>query len=84
MAQTFKIAKASKIGEYFTTEKTKKVSETDFFEMLEDKVKEITAKQPSKYNEVFENVKSHLTKNHPVIVMNIQFSITGKPLTTKK
>ena len=78
MAQTFRIATSSKIDNLFFIGDKSKVSEQLFWQTVTSKVKEITEKQPDKFEETLETVKNHLQKQS-VTIIDTWFEIKGRP-----
>ena len=54
MAQTFRIATSSKLDQFNVLGDKSKVTEQLFWQMVTSKVKEITEKQPEKFDETME------------------------------
>lgn len=79
----FRIAVSSKIGGFGVLGEKSKVSEDMFWNLVEQKCKEITADRPEAYNEVFNKVKQHLLKGeskyskNDVIVVDTWFEVRG-------
>lgn len=78
MAQVFRIATSSKLDRFNVIGDKSKVSENIFWETVTNKVKEITANQPEKFEEILETVKTHL-QNKSVTIIDTWFEIKGKP-----
>lgn len=68
MAQTFRIATLSKLDQFNVLGDKSKVTEQLFWQMVTSKVKEITEKQPEKFDETMETVKTHLQKQSVTII----------------
>lgn len=80
MAQTFRIATSSKLDQFNVIGDKSKVSEQLFWQTVTSKVKEITEKQPEKFEETLETVKTHLQKQS-VTIIDTWFEIKGRSLT---
>lgn len=79
MAQTFKIGVSEKLdSKYNVVTSKKKVSETEFFEQFERKIKELTSDRPEKYEETLAKAKEALTKG-TVTVEGTYFEMKGRP-----
>lgn len=78
MAQKFRIATSSQIDKLFIIGKKSTVTEELFWQTVKAKVKEITAKQPKRYEEVLTSVTDHF-KNGPLTILDTWFEIKGRP-----
>lgn len=78
MAQKFRIATSSQIDNLFIIGKKSTVTEELFWQTVKTKVKEITAKQPKRYEEVLTSVTDHL-KNGSLTILDTWFEIKGRP-----
>jgi hypothetical protein len=80
MAQIFRIAKSHKLDEYFVIGDKSKVTEELFWDNVKSKVKELTEKQPEKYDETFERAKNHLVNNKSSLtILDTWFEVKGRP-----
>ena len=77
MAQIFRIAKTSKIGDNNLIVCKQKVPKELFYHVLNVKVKEVTQKQPERFDEVLEQVNIVLVRTN-VTIMDTWFEIKGK------
>jgi len=77
MAQTFRIAQISKIDDLNLLGDKQKLSKELFYETLNSKVKEVTKKQPERFDEVLEQVNIILGHTN-VTIMDTWFEIKGK------
>jgi len=77
MAQTFRIATSSKIDGFAIIGEKSKVTEELFYQLLTSKVKEITEKEPERFDELLEDVKNNLLFKG-VIIIDTCFEIKGK------
>lgn len=77
MAQTFRIAQTSKIDDYNLIGDKQKVPKELFYETLNSKVKEVTQKQPERFDEVLEQVNIVLCHSN-ITIKDTWFEIKGK------
>ncbi|MFV0376891.1 MAG: hypothetical protein ACK5JD_06255 [Mangrovibacterium sp.] len=77
MAQTFRIATSSKLGQFNVIGDKSKVTEQLFWQIVKSKVKEITETQPEKFDEVIELVRTHLQKQS-IVIIDTWLEIKGK------
>lgn len=79
----FRIAVSSKMRDFTALGEKSKVSEDMFWNLVEQKCKEITVDRPEAYNEVFNKVKQHLLKGeskyskNDIIVVDTWFEVRG-------
>lgn len=78
MAQIFRVATSSKLDQFNVIGDKSKVSESLFWQMVTDKVKYLTEKQPEKFEETMNLVKTHLQKQS-ITIEDTWFEIKGKP-----
>lgn len=79
MAQKFRIAKANKIDNYYVISDKVTVTEQIFWDVLKNKVKELTAEQPDKYYKTFERAVRELKSgSSSLTVLDTWFEIKGK------
>jgi hypothetical protein len=79
MAQTFRIADSSRTGGehgLFIVLNKRKISEEDFWIKLHEKVREITAKEPRRFDETLATCKVAL-KSGSLTVLDTMFEIKG-------
>lgn len=85
MAQIFRIAKSSKLSDYNVIGEKSKVSKEIFWQMVEDKVKFLTDRQPEKFEETMKTVKDHLLKGkyksskNSLTIQDTWFEVSGLP-----
>lgn len=80
MAQTFRIAKSNKIGDYFAVGEKSKVTEDLFWDTVKSKVKELTTAHPDKYDETLERAQTHLVSSgSSLTIVDTWFEIKGRP-----
>ena len=78
MAQKFRIATSSIVDSLFIIGKKSTVTEELFWQTVKAKVKEITAQQPKRYEEVLTSVTDHLKKGS-ITILDTWFEIKGRP-----
>lgn len=79
MPQTFKIGVSAKLDDkYNVVQSKKRVSELEFWNTVETKIKEFTASQPDKYEETLAKAKDALTKG-TLTVDGTFFEVKGRP-----
>ena len=85
MAQTFRIAQSLKLSDYNVIGDKSKISKEMFWQMVEDKVKILTDKQPEKFEETMQTVKNHLlqgrykSSKNSLTIQNTWFEVSGLP-----
>ena len=77
MAQIFRVATSSKLDQFNVIGDKSNVTESLFWQMVTDKVKYLTEKQPEKFEETMKLVKSHLQKQS-ITIEDTWFEIKGK------
>lgn len=77
MAQTFRIATSSKLGDFNVVGDKSKVSPELFWQTVKSKVKELTESQPEKFDEVMEKAEDALSKSSLTII-DTWFEIKGR------
>lgn len=83
MPQTFKIGVSEKLDDTYNVAQSKKrVSELEFWNTVEIKIKELTANQPNKYEETLTKAKDALTKG-TLTVGGTFFEVNGRQATNK-
>jgi hypothetical protein len=81
MAQKFSIAPVAKIDKLHLVGEKSTVTETMFWQTVESKVKELTADNSDKFDEVLQMVKATLLKaKTSLTVLDVCFEIKEKPL----
>lgn len=76
MAKTFSIATSSKLRGLNMIGNKSKISEDLFWQLIKNKVTEMTVDSPDKFDEGFETIKSHLLKGS-LTINDTWFEIKG-------
>ncbi len=88
MEGNYYIASSSKIGEdYNAIGEKSKVTETVFFRTLENEVKQITSKQPDRFEETHTMVKDHIETGVSITIGETWFQwkkLTKREIAAKK
>jgi hypothetical protein len=77
MAKKYNIAKSSNLDGLNIILSKSEVSEESFWELIKNKVTEMTVDSPDKFDEGFETIKSHLSKGSSLTINDTYFEIKG-------